>query len=56
MLVYMAIREASRFDLAMTALIAVVVVAVGVVTSRRAGRSAGDLDLDDARADRVDRV
>ncbi|WP_433557210.1 GABA permease [Pseudonocardia xinjiangensis] len=56
MLVYMATREASRFDLAMTALIAVVVVAVGVFTTRRAGRSAGDLDLDDARADRGDRV
>ncbi|MEN3264349.1 GABA permease [Pseudonocardia sp.] len=56
MLVYMATREASRFDLAMTALIAVVVVAVGIVTSRHHGRSARDLDVDDARTDRSDRV
>ena len=35
MLIYMATRESSRFDLAMTALIAVVVVVVGIVTSRR---------------------
>jgi GABA permease len=55
MLIYMATRESSRFDLAMTALIAVVVVAVGIVTSRRGDRSA-DLHLDDTRADRSDRV
>ncbi|MDL5154521.1 amino acid permease [Actinomycetospora termitidis] len=37
-LVYMATREGSRFDLAMTAVIAVVVVAVGVATTRRRDR------------------
>lgn len=36
-LVYMAFREGSRFDLAMTALIAVAVVVVGIVLTRRAG-------------------
>ena len=35
MLVYMATREGSRFDLAMTAVIALAVVAVSVVVTRR---------------------
>ncbi|HEY4419590.1 MAG TPA: GABA permease [Pseudonocardia sp.] len=55
MLIYMATRESSRFDLAMTALIAALVVVVGILTSRRGERSA-DLHLDDTRADRSDRV
>jgi GABA permease len=54
MLGYMATRESSRFDLAMTAAIAAVVVAVGVLTSRRG--SAVHRDLDDASAHRRDRV
>ena len=62
MLIYMATRESSRFDLAMTAAIAAVVVAVGVLTSRRspvahpAVDSTVDDDLGDAGADRGDRV
>jgi GABA permease len=35
MLVYMALRAGSRFDLIMTAVIALAVVAVGVVVTRR---------------------
>jgi GABA permease len=54
MLVYMATRESSRLDLAMTAAIAAAVVAVGVLTSRRT--SALDRDLDDPGPYRRDRV
>lgn len=53
MLIYMATREASRLDLAMTAVIAAAVVVVGIVTTRN--RSV-DVHADDAGADRVDRV
>jgi GABA permease len=45
MLIYMATRESARFDLAMTALIAVVVVAVGVVVSRRHRDRAEDVQV-----------
>jgi GABA permease len=45
MLIYMATRESARFDLAMTALIAVVVVAVGVVVSRRHRARAEDVQV-----------
>lgn len=54
MLVYMATVPASQFDLAMTAVIAVVVVALGFWTTR--GSSAVDLHKIDAGADRSDRV
>ena len=40
MLVYMATRPSSRLDLAMTAIIAVAVVVVGVLTTRRSARNA----------------
>jgi GABA permease len=55
-LIYMGIREESRFDLAMTAAIALAVVAVGLVTTRRPGR-AGDRErraeeVEAARGDR----
>jgi GABA permease len=45
MLIYMATRESARFDLAMTALIAVVVVAVGVVVARRHRDRAEDVQV-----------
>jgi GABA permease len=53
MLVYMATREASRFDLAMTAVIAAAVVVVGIATTRRAST---DVHADHAGADGRDRV
>ena len=57
MLIYMATKESARFDLAMTALITAVVVAIGVVFSRKHEQaSVVDVNLDDASADRVDRV
>lgn len=54
MLVYMATREASRFDLAMTAVIAAAVVVVGIITTRN--RSAVDVHAHDAGPDRRDGV
>jgi GABA permease len=54
MLIYMATRESSRLDLAMTAAIAAAVVGVGVLLTRRA--SAVHRDLDDAGPHRRDRV
>lgn len=54
MLVYMATRAGSRFDLAMTAVIAALVVVIGVVTTRR--RSTVDVHADHAGADRRDRM
>jgi GABA permease len=50
-LVYMATRESSRLDLAMTAVIAAVIVAIGVVRTRSAHAHPGD-----ARPDGRDRV
>lgn len=53
MLVYMATRESSRFDLAMTAVIAAAVTVVGIVTTRR---SSVDVHADHAGTDGRDRV
>lgn len=54
MLVYMATVPGTQFDLLMTAIIAVVVVALGIWTTR--GRSAVDLDKVDVGAHRGDGV
>jgi len=53
-LVYMAVREGSRFELAMTAIIAAVVVVVGIVTNRK--RSTVDVHADHVGADGHDRM
>jgi GABA permease len=54
-LIYMGIREESRFDLAMTAAITAAVVAVGLVTTRRQGRRPLGRDREEARTTGGDR-
>ncbi len=53
-LVYMATRDGSRFELAMTAIIAAAVVVAGILTNRK--RSTVDVHADHAGADGHDRV